>query len=134
MKVIFLDFDGVMDTSYYNFVVAREGKPHRDAYGLVFGPKCVDYPRSIIERTGANIVVSSTWKWFMTYKDILEMWKVRDLPGIVIGITPTNKDKGRGYEIATWLDECEEECQYVIIDDLGGSNFTDRKIPHLVGR
>ena len=36
MKVIFLDFDGVMDIAYYNFVLAREGKPNRDDYGPIF--------------------------------------------------------------------------------------------------
>lgn len=132
MKIIFLDFDGVMDTAYYDFVLAREGKPNRDAYGPIFDPKCVDYLRKIIDQTGASIVVSSTWKWLMTYKDILEMWRVRDLPGNVIGLTPTYRDKDRGYEIDTWLDECEEECQYVIIDDLDGGNFTDCQIPHLL--
>ena len=39
MKVIFLDFDGVMDTAYYDFVLAREGKLNRDAYGPIFDPK-----------------------------------------------------------------------------------------------
>ena len=132
MKVLFLDFDGVMDTAYYDFVLAREGKPNRDDYGPIFDPKCVDHLRRIIDQTGASIVVSSTWKWFMTYTDILEMWQVRNLPGRVIGVTPTYKDKDRGYEIDTWLDECDEECQYVIIDDLDGSNFSDRQIPHLL--
>ena len=60
------------------------------------------------------------------------MWRVRDLPGNVIGVTPTYWDKDRGYEIDTWLDECEVECQYVIIDDLDGGNFTDCQIPHLL--
>ena len=73
MKIIFLDFDGVMDTSYYDFVLAREGKPSSDAYGPIFDPKCVDYLRRIIDQTGASIVVSSTWKWLMNYKDILEI-------------------------------------------------------------
>ena len=132
MKVIFLDFDGVMDTAYYDFVLAREGKPNRDAYGPIFDPKCVNYLRKIIDQTGAGIVVSSTWKWLMTYKDILEMWRVRDLPGNVIGLTPTYRDKDRGYEIDSWLDEYEEGCQYVIIDDLDGSNFTDHQISHLL--
>lgn len=36
MKIIFLDFDGVMDTAYYDHVLAKEGKPGNDKYGTIF--------------------------------------------------------------------------------------------------
>lgn len=38
MKIIFLDFDGVMDTAYYDHVLAKEGKPGNDKYGTIFDP------------------------------------------------------------------------------------------------
>lgn len=41
MKVIFLDFDGVMDTAYYDHMLTKEGKPGIDKYGSVFDPNCV---------------------------------------------------------------------------------------------
>ena len=41
MKIIFLDFDGVMDTSYYDHVLSKEGKPGNDEYGAVFDPYCI---------------------------------------------------------------------------------------------
>ena len=41
MKIIFLDFDGVMDTAYYDLVVTKEGLPEKDSYGTVFDPDCV---------------------------------------------------------------------------------------------
>ena len=41
MKIIFLDFDGVMDTSYYDHVLHKEGKPSNDKYGTLFDPYCV---------------------------------------------------------------------------------------------
>ena len=47
MKVVFLDFDGVMDTAYYDFVLIRDRKPNRDTYGPIFDPNCVDYLRGI---------------------------------------------------------------------------------------
>lgn len=132
MKVIFLDFDGVMDTAYYDYALIRDHKPNRDAYGPIFDPKCVDYLRQILEQTGANIVVSSTWKFLMSYAQLLQMWKDRNLPGQIIGVTPTYTDRNRGYEIDLWLQECAVPCQYVIIDDLDGSNFKDYQIPHLL--
>ena len=41
MKIIFLDFDGVMDTAYYDHILSKEGLPGSDAFGIVFDPKCV---------------------------------------------------------------------------------------------
>ena len=49
MKVIFLDFDGVMDTAYYDHVLAKEGKPGNDEYGCVFDPNCIKNLKHIID-------------------------------------------------------------------------------------
>ena len=67
MKIIFLDFDGVMDTAYYDHVLAKEGKPGNDKYGTIFDLYCVQNLKRIIDETGAKIVVSSSWKYDMSY-------------------------------------------------------------------
>ena len=41
MKIIFLDFDGVMDTAYYDHILSKKGLPGNDFYGTVFDPNCV---------------------------------------------------------------------------------------------
>ena len=133
MKIIFLDFDGVMDTAYYDHMLSKQGLPGNDPYGTVFDPTCVHNLRRIIDNTGADIVVSSSWKHFMTYKEFLEMWDARGLPGFVTDVTPIpNMRRNRGDEIDAWLNECNVECQYVIIDDLDGSNFNEHQIPRLL--
>ena len=133
MKIIFLDFDGVMDTAYYDHMLSKQGLPGNDPYGTVFDPNCVHNLRRIIDNTGADIVVSSSWKHFMTYKEFLEMWDARGLPGFVTDVTPIpDMRKNRGDEIDAWLNECNVECQYVIIDDLDGSNFNEHQIPRLL--
>ena len=133
MKIIFLDFDGVMDTAYYDHILSKEGLPENDSYGTVFDPDCVQNLKEIIDKTGADIVVTSSWKYFMTYKDFLDMWESRGLPGFVTDVTPTpSVRRNRGDEIDAWLDECDVECQYVIIDDLDGSNFNEHQIPRLL--
>lgn len=65
MKIIFLDFDGVMDTAYYDHILSKEGKPLDDEYGAIFDPYCIQNLKRIIEETGADIVVSSSWKFMM---------------------------------------------------------------------
>ena len=32
MKVIFLDFDGAMDTAYYGHILEEEGRPSNDEF------------------------------------------------------------------------------------------------------
>ena len=133
MKIIFLDFDGVMDTAYYDHMLSKQGLPGNDPYGTVFDPNCVHNLRRIIDNTGADIVVSSSWKHFMTYKEFLEMWDARGLPGFVTDVTPIpDMRRNRGDEIDSWLNECNVEWQYVIIDDLDGSNFNEHQIPRLL--
>ena len=60
MKIIFLDFDGVMDTAYYDHILSKEGLPENDYYGTVFDPDCVQNLKEIIDKTGADIVVTSS--------------------------------------------------------------------------
>ena len=133
MKIIFLDFDGVMDTAYYDHVLSKEGKPGNDKYGTIFDPYCVQNLKRIIDETGAKIVVSSSWKYDMSYKAFLDMWDYRGLPGFVTDVTPTPAIRNnRGDEIDAWLEECRTECQYVIIDDLDAYNFNEHQIPRLL--
>ena len=132
-KIIFLDFDGVMDTEYYSQILASESFLLNDEYGLIFDPNSVRNLKRIIDETYADIVVTSTWKYMMSYADILDMWKARNLPGFVTDVTPNiHGCRCRGNEIDAWLGDCKDECQYVILDDLGAENFHTHQIPRLL--
>lgn len=53
----------------------------------------------------------------MGLEKLLDMWKTRNLPGEIIGITPELPEK-RGKEIAAWLSKYPNPVErYVIIDD-----------------
>jgi hypothetical protein len=133
MKIIFLDFDGVMDTAYYDHMLSKEGLPGNDEYGCIFDPNCIKNLKHIIDQTGADIVVSSSWKYDMSYRDLLDMWENRGLPGFVTDVTPTPAERrNRGDEIDAWLEECDVKCEYVIIDDLDAYNFNDHQISRLL--
>jgi len=84
-KVIFLDIDGVLKPE-----VVR-GRVVKDKYGEIFDQSNVDVLASIIEQTGAKIVISSTWKYDGLDK-MKQMWNDRHLPGDVIDITPSEMD------------------------------------------
>jgi len=134
-KIIFLDIDGVMNVESYITAVfdickranIDPNQHMRDEYGHLFCPLTVRYLNWIIESTDAKIVISSTWR--MSGLSIMqEMWKHRNLPGEVIGITPNmrsfkdndlsfKKRAERGNEIKHYLEQHPEITDYVIIDD-----------------
>lgn len=123
-RILFLDIDGVLNTKFWY------GQGKRDKYGSVFDPNAVDNLAKIIEETGADIVISSSWK-YMGLSMLRRMWKDRNLPGKVVDVTPDimcdellmneediNYLYNRGSEIKGWLlQHKDEDIQYVILDD-----------------
>lgn len=143
MKVIFLDIDGVLNTGWWYTQMDRNTP--KDKYGYAFDPNAVANLKKIIDETGADIVISSSWKSF-GLSELEEMWMDRGLPGKLIGITPNsvsdemllNADLDhmelfsiRGIEINEWLIKHEKRVsQYVIIDDM--DNMLPEQQSHFV--
>lgn len=98
LKVIFLDFDGVI-------VIPPDYRGvNQDKLTLL---------QKIVNETGAKIVISSTWRILHDLDDL----KSR-LPGCeVIGITPRMEGE-RGYEIWEWILE-NQPSMFVVLDDDG---------------
>lgn len=119
MKVIFLDFDGVL-CNHESITAGYKARsaPAQDPYGP--HPDCVAALNRIVEATGAVIVVSSTWRKCKNpranMRETLARWGVK---GIVIDVTPTLKDVIRGDEIAQWLNSYSRHPieSFVILDD-----------------
>lgn len=147
MKVIFLDFDGVITTHNSNWALDKEK---------------LDLLGEIIDRTGAKIVISSSWRRGTLERTIEylstpnEHYVPFPFPYVddVVGITPkasiaVNGDVDmyytsmpRGVEIKMWLDveEWKEHNpveHYVILDDdsdmLLGQKDHFIKTDHLTG-
>ena len=62
-KIIFLDFDGVLNIEHYQGLLQNQGKSWQDEYGAIFDPNAVKQLKRIIDATGADIVVESSWKY-----------------------------------------------------------------------
>ena len=70
LKIIFLDFDGVLDTAFYDSYLEQSNMPSCDDCGRpIFDPVCIGYLKQIVERTSAQIVVSSDWKYYDSLED-----------------------------------------------------------------
>ena len=116
-KIIFLDFDGVLNTEYYQGLLQFQGKQWQDQYGAFFDPRAVRQLKRVIDATGADIVVESSWK-YLGLGEMQALWRVRNLPGRVIDITLTLIGRNKGEEIAAWLAKnTTPNTRYVIIDD-----------------
>jgi len=120
MKVIFLDVDGVLCTSdCLRMRLAPTG--HH-----VFNPACVGALNDIIAATGAKLVLSSSWRHFMSIRKFNTHSKAFGVPPC-IDETPTLSQtfsadglyiaQQRGTEIKAWLDAHPEVDKFVILDD-----------------
>ena len=130
-RIIFLDFDGVLNTEYHQGLLQFQRKQWQDEHEAFFDPKAVRQLKRIIDATGADIVVESSWK-YLGLEAMQELWMVRNLPGKVIDITPSLTDNAsKGEEIAAWLSEyATPDARYVIIDD--EYVVLDSQIPYFI--
>ena len=133
-KIIFLDLDGVLNTEKYQAELQYKGCPKQDEFGAIFDSNAVARLKHIIDATGADIVVQSSWKC-LGLDAMQEMWTARNLPGKIIDITPSKVTDEyllktdissfdvsnfpfKGLEIDSWLTAHNKQTiNYVIIDD-----------------
>lgn len=113
VKLIFLDIDGVLNCEeayrsgecQYQEWIWEDGR--KDHYQR-FCSWSKDLLNKLIDKTGAKIVISSTWRHggidFMR-----KVWEMEQMSGEIIGITPSITAKGisipRGLEIQYFLNE-----------------------------
>lgn len=139
MKVVFLDFDGVLNKGHGPGV-----------------PALVKRLNTITDRTGAAIVVHSSWRWARsveTLREILVSWGVtgpvldkcphpvmyRTEPGgMVVGVEDWAAFQGnvksnseRCIAIQRWLDDHTDVEEYVILDDCPGLGYFVGKPPFI---
>ena len=129
MKIIFLDFDGVISTY---------------EKGWRFDVEKLELLKEIVDKTDAKIVVTSSWKRGFTevgnfIKSFYNKPRNKDLKNVTIfdwfansiyDITDNN-GSWRGDEIQRWIDKHNEEIEsYVILDD--DSDFRDNQLFNFV--
>lgn len=124
MKVLFLDIDGVLNST--RSAVALHGYPRVYAVedGSCFDQIAVHLIRGLCAASGAKIVLSSTWR-------LSDQWErigpALDLP--IIDRTPSLLGP-RGAEIARWLADHPEVEQWAIVDD--DSDMLDGQLSRFV--
>lgn len=102
-KIIFLDCDGVL-----NRIFAGDMR--------YFHPECFHAFQTIVSNTHARIVLSTSWREFKDWENMLRDWF--GAIGIkIIGKTMANQS-GRTAEIRSYLEEHKNEISnYLVLDD-----------------
>ena len=122
MKVVFLDVDGVLAT----WDTIRRDRKKPGPYGFDRG--CVERLNEILHRSGAQLVLSSTWRIIHSLDEFNAHARSQGVTASVISATPS-LGTVRGKEIKAWLLEHPEVDKYAIIDD--DSDMDDIK-SHLI--
>jgi HAD domain in Swiss Army Knife RNA repair proteins len=103
MKVVFLDIDGVLNSK-------KTLNPRNFPY--VVDPKLLRRLELLLERTGAKVVLSSTWRYDPIGRLAANHWGIP-----FIDTTPDMPKQPRRDEIVAWLRDHADVTRYVILDD-----------------
>lgn len=113
-KYILLDFDGVVTSKTHSWQCYMN-HCRENIFGLDwFDPTCVDALRIIVDRTGAKIVVSSSWR-DLRMEQLQKIWEFIPMPGELVGTTPIWILTKKG-AIEHWVKQHPDD-RYVILDD-----------------
>ena len=145
MKVIFLDFDGVLnDNNYFDRAQEKIEKFKKDTnfednwyddfdlcadkLMLHFDPEKLTLLKELTEATDSKIVIISSWREMIEYPFVEKRLKDYGLP--IIGRTVDhNRDRGKG--IRNYLKIHKEIDDYIILDD-ETREYQEEELRHLV--
>ena len=118
--VVFLDFDGVVETIYWEKDVDGSWSYNVHKYGRneLNNKQAIGWLNELYSKVPYDIVVSSTWRIGMTLKELQELITNSGFNKNikVIDKTPVLY-RQRGEEIQQWLDDDNFTGKYIIIDD-----------------
>lgn len=118
MRVVFLDFDGVLNRE--TDAIDEEAELWTAAW---LESDLVERLARLVASTGAKVVVSSSWRQRRSLAELADMLAERGYPGGVHDVTARlpRSDEGeqhvRAAEIAAWLTAHPEVASWIILDD-----------------
>ena len=109
MKIVFLDINGVLNTTFYHNLK----------------PECLNNLKILTEKTGAKVVITSAWR---KYEESLEAIK-KTLTEYNIDVIGSTRVLGsRSAEIVAYLEGLSFSYKYVILDDMLIEGFPDNLV------
>lgn len=112
-KIIFLDFDGVLNSKYTKDRV-RFGPWNQLFRGLdAWRVKLVS---DLAAETGAKVIISSTWRQYYTRPELQKLLEGYGWQVPIHGYTPQNHE--RSEDIQGWFELNGAPAGYVVLDDI----------------
>lgn len=118
--IIFLDFDGVVETIYWD--KKEDGSftlnSHKLGHNELNNKQAIGWLNELYSHIPYDIVISSMWRISMSLEQLQDLLINSGFnPNIkVIGMTPILHQQ-RGLEIQEWIDENNFNGKFIIIDD-----------------
>lgn len=116
MKIIFLDFDGVLNSAKYLADCENQG--------VVIDPSKLALLKQIIDATNARIVLSTSWRehWSKTPAECDDIGRFIEQTFSFYGLqifdkTPVLRAR-REIQIRIWLDQHPQVQNFVVLDDM----------------
>jgi hypothetical protein len=103
MKVIFLDIDGVLNC---------DKTPNPRGFPYIVDKKLLARFEKLLQRTGAKVVLSSTWRC-----DPVGLFAARHYGVPFIGTCPDKRRSSRCKELLAWLKAHPNVTRYIVLDD-----------------
>lgn len=121
MKLIFLDIDGVLNNDNWWKRNNSAGTPVRLVIDdtVDFDKDSMKVLNTIIEKTGAKVVISSSWRNYYPLEVLKKVLKDNGFVGEIIGKTPKSvpHPNRRGNQIQRWIHDNNFEGKFIILDD-----------------
>ena len=121
MKVIFLDFDGVLNSNAFLRSLSRTAlsTPAALCNEEMIDPVNVARLQRLIDATDAEIVISSSWRCVHGIPELGRVLAARGCKRWPYDVTPgTFSHRPRSQEIREWLYDTDEEVSaFVVLDD-----------------
>ncbi len=127
MKVLFLDFDGVLNSKQHFLAIKEKKIPNADTLhdaDLFTMKQNVNFNnmwvlKYILKQVpDLNIVISSAWGAHFSLEQFKELFKIFRLPSSrLIGITPRKFSSYRSNEIRWWLEDHKATEKWIAVDD-----------------
>lgn len=135
-KIIFLDIDGVLNSNRYfeseEYIAASGNLSDAQVmlikHELHLDPEAIKLINELVDTSGAEVVISSTWKIKYDVDELNKMLGDRGATFKAVGRTPQVQHRfsehvPRGKEIQAYLDSLTEKPDtFVIIDDRDDMN------------
>ena len=100
LKLIFLDVDGVLNSEKHYIKLHKQGKPTID-HNMELQPSALKYLKRLCKKTGAQIILSSTWRMS---EEACQNLSNQLSPYIIVAKTPMYS-ACRGEEILKFLSD-----------------------------